>query len=51
VLAANVLKETLAKGGLASAPRIAMPTLGAAFIDPAIAWLGGMAVIWPPGAG
>lgn len=41
VLAANVLKETLAKGGLASAPRIAMPTLGAAFIDPAIAWLGG----------
>jgi hydroxysqualene dehydroxylase len=40
VLAANVLKETLAKGGLASAPRIASPTLGAAFIDPAVAWLG-----------
>ena len=39
VLAANVLKETLAKGGLASAPRIAMPTLGAAFIDPALGWL------------
>jgi squalene-associated FAD-dependent desaturase len=39
VLAANVLKETLAKGGLASAPRIAMPTLGAAFIDPAVDWL------------
>ncbi|MDE1915639.1 MAG: hydroxysqualene dehydroxylase HpnE [Sphingomonadales bacterium] len=39
VLAANVLKETLAKGGLASAPRIASPTLGAAFIDPAVAWL------------
>jgi squalene-associated FAD-dependent desaturase len=39
VLAANVLKETLAKGGLASAPRIAKPTLGAAFIDPAVDWL------------
>jgi hydroxysqualene dehydroxylase len=39
VMAANVLKETLAKGGLASAPRIAMPTLGAAFIDPAVDWL------------
>lgn len=39
VLAANVLKETLAKGGLASAPRIASPTLGAAFIDPAVDWL------------
>jgi hypothetical protein len=40
VMAANVLKETLAKGGLASAPRIAMPTLGAAFVDPAVDWLG-----------
>lgn len=39
VMAANVLKETLAKGGLASAPRIAMPTLGAAFVDPAVDWL------------
>jgi hypothetical protein len=50
VMAANVLKETLAKGGLASAPRIAMPTLGAAFVDPAVDWLGGMAAC-PPGGG
>ncbi len=38
-LAANVLKETLGRGGRASAPRLAMPNLGAAFIDPALAWL------------
>lgn len=40
ILAANVLKETLGQGGLATRPRIAQPTLGAAFIEPALAWLG-----------
>jgi len=34
-----VLKETLLRGGKASRPRIAEPSLGAAFIDPAVAWL------------
>ena len=38
-LAANVLKETLAKGGRASAPRIAMADLAHCFIDPAVGWL------------
>lgn len=39
MLAANVLKETLVQGGLATRPRIAQPTLGAAFIEPALRWL------------
>ncbi len=38
-LAANVLKETMVKGGMASAPRIAVPDLATAFIDPAVYWL------------
>jgi len=38
-LAAGVLRETVAKGGRAMRPRIAEPDLGAAFIDPALAWL------------
>ncbi|AGH49562.1 squalene-associated FAD-dependent desaturase [Sphingomonas sp. MM-1] len=38
-LAAAVIRETLAKGGRACRPRIAHPTLAAAFVDPAIAWL------------
>jgi len=38
-LAAAVIAETLAKGGRAYRPRIAEPTLGAAFIDPALATL------------
>jgi hydroxysqualene dehydroxylase len=38
-LASAVLKESLLRGGRASRPRIAAPTLGAAFIDPALAWL------------
>ena len=38
-LAANVLKETLARGGRASAPRVAAPDLATAFIDPAVDWL------------
>jgi hypothetical protein len=43
-LAANVLAETLGKGGRASAPRVAEPTLGAAFVDPAVDWLAGHGV-------
>jgi len=38
-LAAAVIRETLAKGGRAYRPRIATPTLGAAFIEPALAYL------------
>lgn len=38
-LAARVLSETLGQGGLATRPRIAHPTLGAAFIAPALSWL------------
>ena len=39
VLAAAVIRETLAKGGRAYRLRIATPNLSAAFIDPAIAFL------------
>ena len=38
---AAVLRETLAKGGQACRPRIATPTLAAAFIDPALKYLEG----------
>jgi squalene-associated FAD-dependent desaturase len=38
-LTAAVLRETLLRGGRATLPRIAEPTLGAAFVDPALAWL------------
>ena len=38
-LAAAVVRETLAKGGDACRPRIASPTLSAAFVDPALAYL------------
>ena len=38
-LAGAVLRETLAKGGQACRPRIAHPTLAAAFVDPALAYL------------
>ncbi|MDE2404927.1 MAG: hydroxysqualene dehydroxylase HpnE [Sphingomonadales bacterium] len=38
-LAANVLAESVMLGGRASIPRIAVPTLAAAFIDPAVGWL------------
>ena len=38
-LVANVLAETIGRGGKAMRPRIAEPTLAAAFIDPALAWL------------
>ena len=38
-LAAAVIRETLAKGGAAYRPRVAEPTLEAAFVAPALAWL------------
>ena len=38
-LTAAVLKETLLRGGRATMPRIATPSLGAAFVEPALAWL------------
>jgi squalene-associated FAD-dependent desaturase len=38
-LAAAVVRETLAKGGRAYRPRIAHPTLAAAFVEPAAAFL------------
>lgn len=38
-LTAAVLRETLLRGGKASLPRIAEPTLAAAFVDPALEWL------------
>ena len=40
-LAGNVLRETVAKGGRAMRPLIAVPSLDAAFIGPALAWLTG----------
>ncbi len=38
-LAGTILKETLARGGRAYRPRIATPTLAAAFIEPALKYL------------
>ncbi len=38
-LAGAIVRETLASGGDACRPRYAVPTLAAAFIDPALAWL------------
>jgi squalene-associated FAD-dependent desaturase len=38
-LTAAVLRQSLLRGGRASRPRIAQPSLAAAFIDPAVAWL------------
>ena len=38
-LAGAVVRESLAKGGGASSPRIAEPTLAAAFVEPALAYL------------
>ncbi len=38
-LAAAIIRETLARGGRAYRPRIASPTLGAAFIEPALDYL------------
>ena len=38
-LAASVIRQSLARGGDAYRPRVAQPTLSAAFIDPALAFL------------
>ena len=38
-LIAAALRETIVKGGRAWRPRVAFPTLGAAFIDPAVAFI------------
>jgi squalene-associated FAD-dependent desaturase len=38
-LAGAIVRETLMKGGRACRPRIASPSLAAAFVDPALAWL------------
>ena len=38
-LAGAIVRETLAAGGDACRPRYANPTLAAAFVDPALAWL------------
>ena len=38
-LAASILRETLAKGGDAYRPRIASPSLSAAFVDPALSFI------------
>lgn len=38
-LAAAIFRETIAQGGRAMRPMVAEPTLAAAFIDPAVAWL------------
>jgi len=40
-LAAQLVRETFAKGGRAFRPRIAHPTLAAAFIEPAVQYLSG----------
>ncbi|HEY1414317.1 MAG TPA: hydroxysqualene dehydroxylase HpnE [Caulobacteraceae bacterium] len=39
-LAGSVIRQSLARGGNAYRPRIATPTLAAAFVDPALAFLG-----------
>ncbi|MBE7217895.1 MAG: FAD-dependent oxidoreductase, partial [Caulobacteraceae bacterium] len=41
-LAAAVVRETLLKGGAHYRPRVAEPTLAAAFVDPALTWLASM---------
>jgi squalene-associated FAD-dependent desaturase len=38
-LTAAVLRETLLRGGQATKPRIAEPSLAAAFVDPTLGWL------------
>lgn len=43
-LAGAVVRESLALGGMASRPRIAEPTLAAAFVEPALAYLGSRGV-------
>jgi squalene-associated FAD-dependent desaturase len=43
-LASAVIRESLARGGDAYRTRVAHPTLSAAFVDPALAWLGARGV-------
>ena len=43
-LAGAVIRETLAKGGRAYRPRIAHPSLAAAFLEPALSYLAGKGV-------
>lgn len=38
-LTAHVIRQSLGRGGAAMRPRIAHPTLAAAFVEPALAWL------------
>lgn len=40
-LAGAIVRETIMAGGDATRPRYAVPTLAAAFVDPALAWLAG----------
>lgn len=40
-LIAQVLRETMARGGTAMRPLIAEPSLAAAFVEPAVGWLAG----------
>lgn len=49
ILAAAVIRQSLGKGGRATRPRIAEPTLAAAFVDPAVAWLAGQGTTMTPG--
>ena len=44
-LAGAVMRETLAKGGRAYRPRIAHPTLAAAFVEPALQFLAGKGAV------
>ena len=39
-LAGAIIRGSLARGGMAARPRVAHPTLGSAFVDPALAFLG-----------
>lgn len=48
-LAARVIRETMARGGRAYRPMIAHPTLAAAFVDPAVAWLAAHGASVTPG--
>ena len=44
-LAAAVIRETLMRGGAAYRPRVAEPTLAAAFVEPALAYLAGRGAV------
>ena len=48
-LTAAVLRESLLRGGNATLPRIAEPSLAAAFIDPALRWLSSRGASFTPG--